>query len=373
MTINTVLIVGGGIGGLCTAIALRRAGIAVDLVEIQPQWRVYGVGIIQQNNVVREMQRLGVLERYLDAAWPFDRVSLYTMSGHPLASFPGERLAGEQFPANVGISRLALHQVLCSTASELGASITKGKTVAQMQQDARGVDVVFTDQTHGRYDLLIGADGIYSSIRQMLYGQRYTPRFTGQGVWRYNFSRPEQVDHLMCFVGKESNCGLVPLGQDLMYLFVTSHEPDNPRYAHETLAAQMRAHMLTEDGMFGELREQIVDNDGVVYKPLEELFVDAPWYQQRVVLIGDAVHATTPHLGQGAGMAIEDALVLAETLQTYDDPAEALPAFYQRRRDRCYRIWQDSLRVGESEIHPDLSFDRQKVIREMMAFTAQPI
>ena len=373
MAINKVLIVGGGIGGLCTAIALRRVGITVDLVEIQPQWRVYGVGIIQQNNVVREMQRLGVLEHYLDAAWPFDRVSLHTMNGHPLASFPGERLAGEQFPANVGISRLALHQVLCSKASELGASITNGKTVARMQQDADGVDVVFTDQTQGRYDLLIGADGIYSSIRQMLYGQRYIPRFTGQGVWRYNFSRPEQVDHLMCFVGKDSNCGLVPLGQDLMYLFVTSHEPDNPRFAHDTLAAQMRQRMPADDGIIGQLREQIVDNDGVVYKPLEELFVDAPWYQQRVVLIGDAVHATTPHLGQGAGMAIEDALVLAETLQICDNPAEALPAFYQRRRGRWYRIWQDSLRVGESEIRHDLNFDRQKVIREMMAFTAQPI
>lgn len=88
MAIKNVLIVGGGIGGLCAAIALRRTGIAVDLVEIQPQWRVYGVGIIQQNNVVREMQRLGVLERYLDAAWPFEDVSLHTLSGQHLASFP---------------------------------------------------------------------------------------------------------------------------------------------------------------------------------------------------------------------------------------------------------------------------------------------
>lgn len=373
MAINKVLIVGGGIGGLCTAIALRRVGIAVDLVEIQPQWRVYGVGIIQQNNVVREMQRLGVLERYLDAAWPFDKVSLNTSLGKPLASFPGERLAGEDFPANVGISRLALHKVLYSTACELGASITTGKTVTSLRQDAHGVDVVFSDSTHGRYDLLIGADGIYSSIRQMIYGQRFTPRFTGQGVWRYNFPRLSQVDHLMCFVGPNLNCGLVPLGQDLMYLFVTSHEPNNPRFAHDTLAEQMRQRLPVNEGIPGELRQQIVDNDAVVYKPLEELFVDAPWYQQRVVLIGDAVHATTPHLGQGAGMAIEDALVLAETLQTYDDPVKALPAFYQRRRDRCHRIWQDSLRVGESEIHPDPTFDRQAVIREMMTFTANPI
>ncbi|MDU6923764.1 FAD-dependent oxidoreductase [Franconibacter helveticus] len=373
MTINKVLIVGGGIGGLCTAIALRRAGIAVELVEIQPQWRIYGVGIIQQNNVVREMQRLGVLERYLDAAWAFDRVSIHTQNGQPLATFPGERLAGAQFPANIGISRLALHQVLCSTAQELGAKITLGLSVKSFSQDACGVDVVFSDGASARYDLLVGADGIYSAVRGMLYGDRFTPRFTGQGVWRYNFPRPPEVDHLMCFVGDAFNCGLVPLADDLMYLFVTSCEPDNPRYALQERAAQMRRRMPACEGLLGELRQQIVCDESVVYKPLEELFVDAPWYDNRVVLIGDAVHATTPHLGQGAGMAIEDALVLAEELQHSPDVLHALPRFYQRRRARCERIWRDSLRVGESELQHDSTFDRQQVIRDMMLFTAQPV
>lgn len=216
MNINNVLIVGGGIGGLCTAIALRQAGVAVDVVEIQPQWRVYGVGIIQQNNVVREMQRLGVLERYLDAAWPFDSVSVHTLSGQQLASFPGQRLAGEQFPANVGISRLALHNVLCSTARELGVRLTTGESIDAFRQVDDAVEVSFSRGGQGRYDLLVGADGIYSRVRGMLYGERYRPRFTGQGVWRYNFPRPPEVDHLMCFMGESCNCGLVPLADDLM-------------------------------------------------------------------------------------------------------------------------------------------------------------
>lgn len=263
--------------------------------------------------------------------------------------------------------------VLCSTATELEAAITTGQTITGLRQDSEGVEVDFTNGTRRRYDLLIGADGIYSSVRRMIYGDRFTPRFTGQGVWRYNFPRPEYVDHLMCFIGENSNCGLVPLGKELMYLFVTSHEADNPRFAHHELAAQMRQRLPLCDGIIGELREQIVNNDQVVYKPMEEVFVDAPWFSQRVVLTGDAVHATTPHLGQGAGMAIEDALVLAEELQIHDHPEQALAAFYARRRDRCYRIWRDSLRVGESEIANDRQFDRQAVIRGMMEFTATPI
>ena len=110
--VDKVLIVGGGIGGLCAAIALRREGVSVDLVEIKSDWTVYGVGIIQQSNVVREMARLGVLDRYLDAAYSFEDVGIYDLEGKPLARIPGQRLAGPQYPANLGISRLALHKVL---------------------------------------------------------------------------------------------------------------------------------------------------------------------------------------------------------------------------------------------------------------------
>ena len=373
MNIKNALIVGGGIGGLCTAIAFRQAGIAVDVVEIQPEWRVYGVGIIQQNNVVREMQRLGLLEHYLDAAWAFDNVSVNTMSGQTLSTFTGQRLAGGQFPANLGISRLALHNVLCSTAQSLGANLTTGESIASFQQDDDSVGVCFSSGTQGRYDLLVGADGIYSRVRGMLYGERYHPQFTGQGVWRYNFPRPPEVDHLMCFVGGACQCGLVPLNDDLMYLFITSHEPDNPRFARHHLAEEMRRRLPSSDGLPGKLRDQIVNNDDVIYKPLEELFVDAPWYRGRVVLIGDAVHATTPHLGQGAGMAIEDAIVLSESLLQSKTVEVALQQFDIRRRERCRKIWEASLQVGESEIKHDLSFNRDLAIKNMMRLTAEPI
>ena len=104
-TVNNVLIVGGGIGGLCAAIALRRKGIAVDLVELKTEWTVYGVGIIQQSNVVREMHRLGLLEAYLDAAYAFEDVAIYTTEGQQLARIPGQRLAGPQYPASAWPAR----------------------------------------------------------------------------------------------------------------------------------------------------------------------------------------------------------------------------------------------------------------------------
>ncbi|WHS62508.1 FAD-dependent oxidoreductase [Pseudomonas sp. G2-4] len=372
-SVKKVLIVGGGIGGLCAAIALRRKGIEVDLVELKTQWTVYGVGILQQGNVVREMAKLGVLDGYLGAAFAFEDVTLSNTAGEQLARLPGQRLAGPEYPANVGISRLALHQVLSETTIALGASIRLGLSVQTLEQAGEGVDVLFTDSSHGRYDLVVGADGLYSHLRGLLFGEQYQPRFTGQSVWRYNFPRTAGVDHLATFQGPAGNAGLVPLGHDQMYMFMTSHEPGNPRMDASTLASEMRQRLSGFTGLIGELREQISNSDLVVYKPLEVVFVSEPWYRGRIVLIGDAVHATTPHLGQGAGMAIEDAVVLGEELVAGGSVEQQLERFMARRYERCKFISESSELVGEKETAHDSSFDRVGLVRRMIEFTAVAI
>jgi 2-polyprenyl-6-methoxyphenol hydroxylase-like FAD-dependent oxidoreductase len=371
--VDKVLVVGGGIGGLCAAIALRREGVPVDLVEIKSDWTVYGVGIIQQSNVVREMARLGVLDRYLDAAYSFEDVGIYDLEGKPLARIPGQRLAGPQYPANVGISRLALHKVLSSTAIELGAGIRLGLSVETFEQDSQGVDVTFTDGTHGRYSLLVGADGVYSKIRTLMFGDKYQPRFTGQAVWRYNFPRDPSIDHLASYMGPGGNAGLVPLSDNLMYMFSTSHEPENPWYPPEQLAELMRDRIGNIGGLVGSLREQITDSRQVVYKPMEVVFVDEPWFKGRVLLIGDAAHATTPHLGQGAGMAIEDALVLSMELTADGSMEQKLQRFMNRRFERCKFISEKSVLAGDREMARDQSFDRIGLTKQMLKLTAEPI
>lgn len=371
--VSKVLVVGGGIGGLCAAIALRRQGVSVDLVEIKSDWTVYGVGIIQQSNVVREMANLGVLDRYLDAAYSFEDVGIYDLQGNPLARIPGQRLAGPQYPANVGISRLALHKVLSSTAIELGAQIRLGLSVEALTQDDDGVDVVFTDGSRDRYALVVGADGVYSKTRSMLFGDKYTPRFTGQAVWRYNFPRDPSIDHLASYMGPGGNAGLVPLSDQLMYMFSTSHEPANPWYPPEQLAELMRERISNIGGLVGRLRDQITDSSQVVYKPMEVVFVDEPWFKGRVLLIGDAAHATTPHLGQGAGMAIEDALVLSMELAGEGDMQAKLQRFMERRFERCKFISEKSVLAGDREMARDPTFDRIGLTKQMLKLTAEPI
>ncbi|WP_432697395.1 FAD-dependent oxidoreductase [Marinobacterium sp. YM272] len=364
---------GGGIAGLCAAIALRRQGLEVELVEIRSQWKVPGVGIIQQNNVVREMARLGVLDAYLGAGFAFDDVALYDAKGVQTARLPGRRLAGPEYPANVGISRLALHRVLYATATGLGARIRMGVTVADCHETADAVVARFTDGGQGRYALVVGADGIYSKIRQLLFGDRYQPGFTGQAVWRHNFARRPEIDHLAVFSGANGNAGLVPVSDELMYLFLTSYEGDKPCIGETGLASRMKAHLEGFGGIVAELAGQIVRDSEVVCRPLETVFVDENWYRGRVVLIGDAAHATTPHLGQGAGMAIEDAIVLSEEFAGGGSLVTRLERFMARRFDRCRFISQKSIYAGEREMAGDRSFDRAALTAQMQQLTAQPI
>jgi 2-polyprenyl-6-methoxyphenol hydroxylase-like FAD-dependent oxidoreductase len=167
--------------------------------------------------------------------------------------------------------------------------------------------------------------------------------------------------------------GLVPISRTMMYMYLTTPEPGNPRYPRDGLAAAMRSKTAPCAPAIRELAEQITDDEGVVYRPLDSLLVEGPWHRGGVVLLGDAVHATTPHLGQGAGMAIEDSLVLAEELAQHADTEGAFNAYRARRFERCAYIVRSSLAICMGQLGSRPPVDNAKATAEMFAVTAQPI
>lgn len=366
-----ILIIGGGIGGLTAAIALRRKGFDVEVIEKDPNWAVYGVGIIQQSNVVRAMDALGVLDDYLEAAFGFDFVEIYLPNGQRAARIPSPKLV-EGRPANLGVSRPALHKVLGDKAIEAGARVRLGVVARTIEDDGPGVDVAFSDGTAGRYDLVVGADGIYSDTRAKLFPDAPAPEFTGQSVWRYNLPKPCDVDCLRAYEGR-IGIGLVPLSAALMYIYVTTPEPSNPRFQRDELAGEMRARLAGAPEDIRQLAAQITDGEAVVYKPLECLMLEGAWHRGRVVLLGDAVHATTPHLGQGAGMAIEDSIVLADELARADAPEAAFEAYHRRRAERCGYIVRASRSICDAQLGKAPPPDYAGVTAEMFATTARPL
>jgi 2-polyprenyl-6-methoxyphenol hydroxylase-like FAD-dependent oxidoreductase len=367
----SVLVIGAGIGGLTAAIALRQRGFAVDLIEKDPEWSVYGVGIIQQGNVLRAVHALGILDRYVDAGIGFDAVEVYAPNGMKVARVPSHRLLADR-PANLGVSRRALQKVLGDAALESRATLRLGLTATAIAQQGSRVAVKFSDDTAGTYDLVIGADGTYSATRAMVMPDAAVPEFTGQAVWRYNLPRPPGLDALHAYNGPVG-AGLVPISHELMYMYLTTPEPGNPRYPREGLAAAMRGKTALCAPAIRELAQQITEDEGVVYRPLDWLLLEGDWHRGSVVLLGDAVHATTPHLGQGAGMAIEDSLVLAEELARHADVQGAAAAYRARRFERCAYIVRASLAICMGQLGKGPPVDNAKATAEMFAVTAQPI
>ncbi|MFK8031896.1 MAG: FAD-dependent oxidoreductase [Gammaproteobacteria bacterium] len=367
----SILVVGGGIGGLTSAIALRQQGFTVEIIEKDPDWSVYGVGIIQQSNVIRAVASLGVIDDYLKASYGYDHVEVYKPDGELAAKIPSPRLV-EKYPSQLGIGRPALQKVLVDRAKAEGATVRLGVVVSELNDDGDGVDVHFSDDTKKRYDVVIGADGLYSQMREMIFPQAAKPEFTGQAVWRYNFKRPDDVTGLCAYEGP-IGMGLVPLSNEVMYMYVTTPEPGNPRYPRKGIAKALRDKLASAPPRIAQLAEQITEDDDVVYKPLEWHFLDHNWYTGRVVLIGDAAHGSTPHLGQGAGIAIEDSLVLAEELKNGSSVEEAFAAFQKRRFERAKYVVESSVAICNGQLGNGPRVDQATATADMFRATAEPL
>jgi 2-polyprenyl-6-methoxyphenol hydroxylase-like FAD-dependent oxidoreductase len=343
-----ILIVGGGIGGLSSGIALAKNGHAVEIAEIHPAFNVYGVGIIQPSNALRALDALGLADEAMRKGSPYGLVKMCASSGHVFTELGVPPIG--RLPSHNGISRKILHEILYQEAIKQGVIFRMGVTVAAIENNADNVAVKFTDGDNGTYDLLIGADGVNSKVRSLVLGN-YKAKYTGQSVWRYSFKRPAELETGYIFMGKNTKVGLIPMTAETMYMFVVSAEgDDNPHFTEEQLVSRMKS-LLQEytAPMVKNAVEEITDPKKVVYRPLEVLFVPAPWYKNRVLLIGDAVHTTIPQLGQGAGLALEDSIVLAELLQTGEPLDTIFQKFMDRRLQRCKMVVDVSVQVGELE------------------------
>jgi 2-polyprenyl-6-methoxyphenol hydroxylase-like FAD-dependent oxidoreductase len=374
--IRTALIVGGGIGGLSAAIALARAGIETSVAEIERDFKVYQVGIVVQANFIRAMAALGIADQAVAAGFPYDGLVFEDLHGRVLRRLHGARLAGPQYPSHLGMTRPALHQVLFEAAVAAGAQIRLGTTFRELRDADDHTQVDFNDGTSAAYDLVVGADGIYSQVRAHLFGAGLRPRFTGQGTWRCNVSRPPEIDQSFMCMGDElpfGKCGFIPLDAQTGYVWLVQREPGNPRHPPERLADIFRERLQACTATIGRMREQIRDPAQVVYRPLESLLLPRPWYRGRIVLIGDAAHATTPHLGQGSAQAAEDAVVLAELMRRDAPVEQLLQEFMQRRFERCRFIVESSLQIGEWEQHPVPEADPVGLTARMLATVAAPI
>lgn len=333
-----VLVVGAGIGGLAAAAAFARRGAEVEVVEIRPNAEVYGVGISQPANALRALRSLGVLDEIREVGFAYDRFQFHDWHGDPIVECPSA--LGGDVPAHTALSRLDLHRILTGAAERAGAKITFDATVRELSDRDGGVDATLTDGRTGSYDLVVGFDGVRSALRNRLFGREYEPVFTGYSVWRVTMPRPAEVTNAQLFQGDRTKAGLIPLNERSMYLLHVTPEPGNPHHDPDRFDDLLKERLVGYRGLIGELATAISGSEGIVYSPLSEVFLPAPWYRGHTVVLGDAAHACAPHLTQGAAMALEDAVVLAEEVSADRPIPDSLSGFISRRFDRV-KLVQD--------------------------------
>ncbi len=372
MNKRRILVVGAGIGGLTAAVALAQKGCDVTVVERGDGSEPDGVGISQQANVVRAVAGLGLAEDYLAAGFAYEATEIHAPDGTVVARAPVRSLI-PGYPGAMGIPRKALRRLLTNAALAAGATLRYSTTVAGIEDGRERVDVTLSDGSGDAFCAVVGADGIYSQIRQTIFPAAPAPQYVGQAVWRYSLPRPAGFEALHVYNGP-TGIGLVPMSEDEIYLYVTTPEPGDPVLPKRGLAAALRGRLAgCPAPAIAEIREKLVDDAAVVYRPLETIFLEGPWHRGRIVLLGDAVHATTPHLGQGGGMAMEDAVVLAEEFARSEHVASAFAAYRARRFDRCRYVVEKSLEICRGQLGQGPLIDNAKAGAEMAAVLAEPL
>jgi FAD-dependent urate hydroxylase len=358
-TVDRILIVGGGIAGLTLATALLQQGFRPELVERSPSWRTVGAGIAVQPNGIRVLRALGLGTTLEQVGVRLRHWDFCDQQGAVLCETDLEELWGEADPF-FGIARSSLQRVLLAGAS--AASIRLGAAVVAVTQDEQRhcVSVGFNDGSTADYDLVVAADGIASTVRKLVLGTA-PPVYAGQMTWRSLAPmRPRGLSKLQFVLGDGCFFGLCPVGEGQTYGFANVSEP---RFhdAEQGRLARLRARFATFGAIVQDYLAALV-SDEQLHCSAVEWVEHAAWQRGRVVLIGDAAHASSPMMGQGGCLAMEDAWVLAAELRAAESVEQALHAYVRRRQPRVEWVQQQSRAVADSFLLPPAT--RNAVLRE---------
>lgn len=356
-TEKKALIIGGGIGGPTAAMALQHAGIEATVYEAYDR-PVDSVGLFLNiaSNGLDVLKTLNAHAPVIENAFPAPRMVMWSGTGKRL----GEVANGVRLPdgtVSVIVKRGVLQRVLADEAMSRGIKIEYGKRVTDFEVASDGVVARFEDGTQEHGDLLIGADGMYSRTRRILDPSAPKPTYTGllsMGGFAHS-SRIAPTPETQHFIfGERAFFGYLVKPSGDVYWFANLHRSDEPsrKELAGTSSKEWKRHLLDlfsgDIELIGEIIETTQSEIGVY--PIHDIPTMATWHRGPVALIGDAVHAVSPNAGQGASLAMEDALVIAKCLREIPNTEGAFASYERLRRERAEKVVAYSRRIGNSKI-----------------------
>jgi 2-polyprenyl-6-methoxyphenol hydroxylase-like FAD-dependent oxidoreductase len=337
-----VSIIGGGIAGLTTAIALKQKGIQANIYEAAPAVRPVGAGLALSSNAMRVYKLLGFMDEVIDHGRLMASFSVLDQQGRIITKADSDAISKKYGLDNFLIHRHTLHDLLLSKLDPETIFTHKKAIAFSNQKDKVGVS--FEDGTSISTDYLIVGDGIHSAIRQQLLPQS-KPRYSGYTCWRAVMDNSKlKINQSSETWGTNGRFGIAPLANDQLYWFACINTTrNNPKMAAMKVMDLLNNFKGYHDPIPQILEQtddhQILWNDIIDINPISQFAFD------RIVLVGDAAHATTPNLGQGACQAIEDAYILADEMSKTDDYPKAFRAFEKRRIPRTHFIVHTSWKM----------------------------
>lgn len=374
--VTKVAIAGSGVAGLATAIQLAKAGVEVDVFEAKGELGAHGSGITLQGNALRVFDALGAWDDIRAAGLAFEGLNLRAPGpGAPIvAQLPDVKTGGPDFPSAMGMPRPELARILLAHAQKAGANVRFGAAITGIDtSDPDSVEVFVAGESAGRYDLLVGADGLNSAVRGFI-GIETKPEPTGMGIWRTFVSRPEEVVRSELYYGGPVYiAGYTPTGEDSMYAFLVEKAQDRvgvtPEQATQIMLDESRAY----DGPWNDIRADLEAGATANYTWFTKHLVEGEWNRGRVVIIGDAAHSCPPTIAQGAAQGLEDAFVLTELLIGADAVDQGLwDEFHARRGPRARAVVEASVQLGQWQIDGDRDADAGGLIFGIAQQMAQP-
>jgi 2-polyprenyl-6-methoxyphenol hydroxylase-like FAD-dependent oxidoreductase len=337
---RTALVVGGGIGGLASAVALRDAGWRVRVFERAPEMRPVGAGLAIWANGLRAFDRLGLGAQIRAAGTPSTESWIRTAAGEPLLAVADASLRERFGEIGVMLHRADVHEILMSAAGDV---VTTGCELTSYEDDGRRVVARFANGEEAEGDVLIGADGIHSVVRTTLHGA-HPLRYAGYTAWRAVIPFPHERLAPGETWGRGLRFGQAPVRGGRAYIFATADTPSGVAAEHGERAELLR---LFEN--FHEPIPQIIEtlrDEDILRNDIYDLPPLRRWGRGRVTLLGDAAHPMTPNLGQGACQALEDTVVLGRHLAGGGTAEAALRAYEAERRPRASAFVRRSRSVG---------------------------